>query len=320
MSVVPELSVSNFTQSLEFYSQVLGFKVLYQRPEEGFAYLKLGAAELMIDQIGQTRDWLTAPLEYPFGRGINLQIMVENLEPIMQNLASRGIALFMPLEEKWYRKDNLEVGNRQFLVQDPDGYLLRLAVNLGERELMQTEHIKAFVMAGHGNLEKIKTMLLEQPALLEQAFEWREGDFETALQASSHVGNAEIAKYLLQHGAKPEITTAAMLGDTATVEAMLLERPALIQQHGAHGISLLTHAVMSGDAGLVQGLIAKGATSGADMALNIATDCDFFEVVKVLLPLNPNPNWKNIKSKTALELAANQPEILALLESKGHHA
>ncbi len=139
MSLTPELSVSSIETSLEFYRGVLGFSVVYQRQEEGFAFLRLGEAELMLDQIGLGRDWQTGELEKPFGRGINFQILVESLEPMLQNLADQRISLFMGVEERWYRRNALEVGNRQFLVQDPDGYLLRFYQDLGSRELGERE-------------------------------------------------------------------------------------------------------------------------------------------------------------------------------------
>jgi uncharacterized protein len=184
---------------------------------------------------------------------------------------------------------------------------------------MNEEIIKEFVIAGHGNLEKVKTMLLEHPELLNVAFEWREGDFETALQGAAHVGNTEIALFLLSQGAKLEITTAAMLGDVAAIEQFLASDPDLIHAKGAHGISLLTHAVMSENPLLVKDLILKGATTGSSMAVNIATDIGNLEVLQVLLlHTKPDLTWKNFKGKSALELAAEQPQILALLEA--YHA
>jgi catechol 2,3-dioxygenase-like lactoylglutathione lyase family enzyme len=135
MSLIPELSVQDFAVSLEFYTQVLGFRVLYQRPEEGFAFLTLEDTQLMIDAIHLGRTWKTAAFEYPLGRGVNFQITVANMQPILEQLAVRQVKLMMPVEERWYRKDLVELGNRQFLVQDPDGYLLRFAEDLGTREV-----------------------------------------------------------------------------------------------------------------------------------------------------------------------------------------
>jgi hypothetical protein len=98
---------------------------------EKFCYLDLDGAELMIEQ--ETDFWATARREKPYGRGINLQIEVPALEPILGRLAAAGISLFRPVEEAWYRAGNTYSGNRQFLVQDPDGYLLRIFEDLGEQ-------------------------------------------------------------------------------------------------------------------------------------------------------------------------------------------
>lgn len=128
--LVPELLVSNHAASLDFYVRMIGFEVRYDRPAEKFAYLDLGGAELMIEQ--ETDFWRTAPREKPYGRGINLQIEVDDLDGIVARLSAAGIPLFRPVEEAWYRTGDHYSGNRQFLVQDPDGYLLRIFQDLGE--------------------------------------------------------------------------------------------------------------------------------------------------------------------------------------------
>ncbi len=135
ITLVPELSINDFEKSLHFYTEILGFSIKYQRPDEGFAYLSHGNAEIMIDQIGKGRTWQTGNFEYPLGRGINFQIEVESISPILSRLKENNIPLFLEVEENWYRKGNKEAGNKQFLVQDPDGYLLRFTENLGERPL-----------------------------------------------------------------------------------------------------------------------------------------------------------------------------------------
>ncbi len=134
--LVPELTITDFNKSIYFYTKVLGFSVAYHREEEGFAFLTLGSAQIMIDQIDKGRTWKTGELEYPLGRGINLQIETDSIEPILDNLRTEKIELFMNVEEKWYRQDNVELGNKQFLVKDPDGYLLRFTENLGSRKLL----------------------------------------------------------------------------------------------------------------------------------------------------------------------------------------
>ncbi len=180
-----------------------------------------------------------------------------------------------------------------------------------------SDQIKEFVIAGHGNFEKIKTMLGADPDLLEQKHPWGETDFESALQAASHVGNVSIAMYLLEKGAKLEITTSAVLGDLAAVKTFLDADSSLIQASGAHGISLLTHGVISSNPAMVDFLIGAGATSGSSMALTIATDIGDTEIIKMLLEsTEPDLAWKNMKGKTALEIAQgnNQDDIVSLLE------
>ena len=134
-ALVPEFAVSDWRRSKAFYCGLLGFTCAYERPEEGFCYLRLGEAELMIDQIGlgRTFDGGHLPEGYPFGRGLNVQIRVASIAPLVAALERAGHALFLPVEEKWYRTGEVEGGNRQFVVADPDGYLLRFFEDLGSR-------------------------------------------------------------------------------------------------------------------------------------------------------------------------------------------
>ena len=131
--LVPELSVTDYKASRHFWCDLIGFSLRYERPEEGFGYLVLGSAHLMLDQISLGRTWETGPLELPLGRGINFEVQVDNLDPALQRIMSVGWPIFVEPEEKWYRAGDIEIGVRQFLVQDPDGYLLRLQQEIGER-------------------------------------------------------------------------------------------------------------------------------------------------------------------------------------------
>lgn len=131
--LVPEFYVSNIAASRAFYNDILEFDVLFERPEDGFVYLSREGAELMLDSIDQGRTWLTALLEPPFGRGVNVEIWTEDVDPLYRRVEAAGVSVFLPLEEKWYRIGESHAGNRQFVVQDPDGYLLRFAQDLGSR-------------------------------------------------------------------------------------------------------------------------------------------------------------------------------------------
>lgn len=79
--------------------------------------------------------WKTGELEYPFGRGINFEIATSSVESLMASLSKNNYPLFRPVIEEWYRVNNTLRGNKQFLVQDPDGYLLRFAENMGTKPL-----------------------------------------------------------------------------------------------------------------------------------------------------------------------------------------
>jgi catechol 2,3-dioxygenase-like lactoylglutathione lyase family enzyme len=89
----------------------------------------------MIDQIGLARtfDDGHGPLSRPLGRGLNLQIRVDSVDALLPALARHGVDVLVPVEDRWYRSAATELGQRQFVVADPDGYLLRFFEDLGER-------------------------------------------------------------------------------------------------------------------------------------------------------------------------------------------
>ena len=180
------------------------------------------------------------------------------------------------------------------------------------------EDIKEFVIAGHGNLEKVRQMYRKQPALLEMSYEWKPGDTETALQAAAHVGSRAVAEYLLGQGAPLDICTAAMLGDKDVISRFLLEDPNSIYAKGAHGIPLITHTVLSGDVGLIEWLFQRGARDGISSALGIAVGRSDVDMARWLIEnCDPDLTWKNIQGKTALQIAVEKgdSEIVDLLES-----
>jgi catechol 2,3-dioxygenase-like lactoylglutathione lyase family enzyme len=129
--LIPEISVTDIEESLRFYTEILGFEVEYSRPEDGFAFLSLQGSQLMVEEINH--NWETGELERPYGRGVNLQIEVDGVEELLRSLEEQGYPLFRPLKESWYRGDDVVYGQKEFLVQDPDGYLLRFAHDLGKK-------------------------------------------------------------------------------------------------------------------------------------------------------------------------------------------
>ena len=131
--IIPELSVKNLKKTLRFY-KTIGFKIEYERPENKFVFLSMGEIQFMVQEISKNDKWNIAPLSYPFGNGINFQLEVDDVELIYNNLLSNNYKIKFEIEENWYRQDNKLLGNKEFLVQDPDGYLLRFCEDLGERE------------------------------------------------------------------------------------------------------------------------------------------------------------------------------------------
>ena len=130
--LVPELVVSDIGRSTAFYRDVLGFSVTYSRPEERFAYLDREGAHLMIEQ-PVARSFVVGEFAHPFGRGVNLQIEASDVAPLYERVWALGHPVHLALEDRWYRRDATLLGNRQFIVQDPDGYLLRFFQDLGQR-------------------------------------------------------------------------------------------------------------------------------------------------------------------------------------------
>lgn len=111
---------------------------------------------------------------------------------------------------------------------------------------LDSKLVEEFVGVSHGNFERVKELLTQEPALINATWDWGGGDFETALGAAAHMGNKQIAHYLLEHGARLDIFAAAMLGNLAVVKAALEAYPESVNTPGAHGIPLITHAEAGG--------------------------------------------------------------------------
>jgi len=116
-----------------------------------------------------------------------------------------------------------------------------------EVEPLPAEKVKQFVIAGHGKFDEVKTMLVEFPTLLYATWDWGNGDFETALEGAGHVGNKEIANYLIGLGARTNLFVLTMLGKSAIVKNFLDTYPQYLNARGPHGLTFLHHAQKGGD-------------------------------------------------------------------------
>lgn len=114
------------------------------------------------------------------------------------------------------------------------------------KSVIDAKRIKEFVVAGHSDLDKVKSMLAEQPSLLNSRYDWGNGDFEEAIEGAGHLGNKEIANYLIEQGSRVNLFVLTMLGKDQIVLPTLEEYPNLITSKGAHGFSLLHHAKVGG--------------------------------------------------------------------------
>lgn len=109
--------------------------------------------------------------------------------------------------------------------------------------------VKAFVGAGHKDLSKVQAMVAEHPNLVHSKYDWGNGDFEAAIEGAGHVGNKEIAQYLIDAGSRVTLFVLAMLGKTELVKPVLEAYPKLIFANGPHGFTLLHHAKLAGKEG-----------------------------------------------------------------------
>ena len=121
--LVPELSVSDIQESKKFYIDILKFKLEYERKEDKFVYLSYFGAQIMLEEVNN--HWSVGRLEKPFGRGINFQIETNEIDAIYDRLVKNKVEIYKPIFESRYKADDVTYVERELLVQDPDGYLLR---------------------------------------------------------------------------------------------------------------------------------------------------------------------------------------------------
>lgn len=131
----------------------------------------------------------------------------------------------MPLVNSIHLKDNLP----------KDGLFYRYPA-------IEDSMVSEIVGAAHGRFDKVKELVNKRSELAKAVWDWGFGDYESALGAASHMGRKDIAEYLMQHGAKPNIFTFTMLGELETVKSMIKAIPGIQKTHGPHGLTLLEHA------------------------------------------------------------------------------
>ena len=169
--------------------------------------------------------------------------------------------------------------------------------------------VKEVVTVSHFSLDRVRALVDDRPELAKSAWDWGFGDWESALGAASHTGNRDIAEYLIEHGARPDHFTAAMLGNLATVRAFVKAMPGIQSQPGPHGITLRRHAELGGDPAkpVLQYLDRLG---GADIgATNLSLEIDQQAYVGSY-PFGP-------RSQDRFEITVGSYELLSIQRGDG---
>ena len=122
-NLIPELSVFDIFQTKNFYEE-LGFKIEYERQEEKFVFMSFQDSQFMFEQI-HDEGWNTGELIYPLGRGINFSIAVDDIENLYTLVKSKKLEIYKRLTKSVYLVNGIEEIQMEFLIQDPNGYLLR---------------------------------------------------------------------------------------------------------------------------------------------------------------------------------------------------
>lgn len=123
--LIPELTVSNIEKSKRFYTEILGFEIEYERPSDKFAFLSLDEAQIMLEEINE--NWKIGELKYPFGNGVNFQIEVDNIDDIVYAVKENNAELFKDVFVSKYQCGDITYIEKEIIVLDPDGYMLRFS-------------------------------------------------------------------------------------------------------------------------------------------------------------------------------------------------
>lgn len=179
-----------------------------------------------------------------------------------------------------------------------------------------------FVQAAHRDLDKVQTMLATDPSLAIASWDWGNGDWETGLEGAAHMGRRDIVRYLLDHGARADSFSAAMLGHTATVAAMIGLTPATAITRGPHGLPLMFYVGHGGQPAMAEVVVPHltNVSGECNRAIHTATLSNHIDLVAWLLKNGAdNPNTKNFFGKTPLDAALDRDftDLAKLLRQNG---
>ncbi len=192
------------------------------------------------------------------------------------------------------------------------------ALAADEKKPLASELVSRFVSRSHFDLEAVKEMLAQEPALINASWDWGNGDWETGLGAAAHTGRRDIAQLILEHGARIDLFGATMLGHEKIVRATLDDFPSVHAVAGPHGIPLLSHAVVGREPafGLVKLLIERGADVNAPSNLGVtplmtAAMTDHVAALELLLDRGADLSSRDSESRDALAWAESRDHTRA---------
>ena len=122
-SCIPELTVYSIEETRAFYTK-LGFQVAYERPDESFLFMSFEGSQFMFEEL-HADGWNLGTMQYPLGQGINFSIAVKDIDSLYRQVKAHGFPLYRDLHISNYEVSGEVLSPRQFLLQDPNGYLLR---------------------------------------------------------------------------------------------------------------------------------------------------------------------------------------------------
>jgi len=122
--LIPELTVFNIEETRDFYLNILGFKLEYHRIEDNFIFVSFENSQFMFEQLHDD-GWNIGELEYPLGRGINLSVEVKDIDSLYDIVISHNVTPFRKIMISNYKVGDKIIEQKEFLLQDPNGYLLR---------------------------------------------------------------------------------------------------------------------------------------------------------------------------------------------------
>ena len=122
--LIPELVVSNINNSKDFYVNMLGFKVEYEREENKFIFISLGNIKLMLEE-GSKEE--LSQMKYPFGKGINFTFGVDNIDELYSKFKIKKNLLKRDIEIREFRVNDEIIYVKEFSIIDPDGYFIRIS-------------------------------------------------------------------------------------------------------------------------------------------------------------------------------------------------